>query len=382
MTDRGWITGVPGRVGASVMQRFGARYDWTLIGTALFLCAIGLVNLYSATHRTPNSGKFDNQVVWMLIALPLLFFVGFIDYRNWSRLAWPGVLVAIGSLIMLEAFAVVTPGGAGRWLSFGPIRVQPSEITKIAVIIALARLLEDAAERRLGAGDVAFGIVALLTPMALIATQPDLGTSIMVGMIVMTVVLLMVRVVWPLLAGMALFAVAGAIFWHFFWDKLLRYQQNRIEAFLDPGADPTGIGWQTQQSIFAVGSGRITGKGFLNATQNHFNFLPEYWTDFPFSVWAEEWGLVGSLLVIALYIWLVGWIVNVAVNARDTFGCAVAVGVGALIFWQTIVNLLMVLGMAPVVGVTLPLISYGGSSLITVCFGIGLVSSISVRRKR
>ncbi len=381
MSESSWIERQPTRVGVTLWRRFLSRYDWKLFGTVLILCAIGLLNLYSATHRTANSIKFDSQAIWMALALPIMFVVGAFDYRTWLRLAWPAVLAAIAGLLMLEVFSVVT-AGASRWLQIGPMKVQPSELTKIAVIFALGRLLEDSADNKLGAGDFAFGIIAVLTPMALIASQPDLGTAIMVGLIVLSVTLLVVRVVWPFFVGMGILAVSAALFWTFFYEKLRPYQQNRIDSFLDPTADPTGIGWHTQQSIFAVGSGRVTGKGFLNATQNHFNFLPEYWTDFPFSVWAEEWGLLGCAMVIGLFIWLITWILNVAVNARDTFGCAICLGVGAMIFWQTIINIMMVLGMAPVVGVTLPLISYGGSSLLTVCFGLGLVSSVSVRRKR
>jgi rod shape determining protein RodA len=224
---------------------------------------------------------------------------------------------------------------------------------------------------------VAAGALAIAAPVALIAVQPDLGTGIVVGLIILSVCFLVLDRVWPL----ALVCAACAGMAPILWSHMRDYQKNRVLAFLDPAADPTGIGWHTQQSIFAVGSGRLTGKGFLGATQNHFNFLPEYWTDFPFSVWAEEWGFVGSVAVIAIYAFLVLWIAHVATRARDAFGVAICLGVGAMIFWHVTVNIAMVLGAAPVVGLTLPLVSYGGSSVVAVLIGLGLVSSVSMRRR-
>jgi rod shape determining protein RodA len=210
----------------------------------------------------------------------------------------------------------------------------------------------------------------------LVAIQPDLGTSILLALIIASVSLLLAVKLWPPVVGLS--AVVCMV--PLFWDKLLGYQQDRVLAFLDPSADPTGAGWHTQQSIFAVGSGRLTGKGFLEATQNHFNFLPEHWTDFPFSVWAEEWGFVGSVALILVFGFLILWTVNVALQARDRFGTAICLGMAAMLFWHVVVNIAMVIGLAPVVGVTLPFISYGGSSTITFFVGLGLVSSVSLRR--
>jgi rod shape determining protein RodA len=158
------------------------------------------------------------------------------------------------------------------------------------------------------------------------------------------------------------------------------YQKTRVLAFLDPSADPTGSGWHTRQSIFAVGSGKITGKGLGEGTQNQFDFLPEHWTDFPFSVWAEEWGFLGSLVLLALYGFLIVWVLNVAMNARDRAGSVLCIGIAAMTFWHVLVNVAMVLGMAPVVGVTLPFVSYGGSSLLTFFIGMGMVASVSLRK--
>jgi rod shape determining protein RodA len=165
-----------------------------------------------------------------------------------------------------------------------------------------------------------------------------------------------------------------------FWETMHDYQKNRILAFLDPSSDPTGNGWHTRQSIFAVGSGKIWGKGYGEGTQNQFDFLPEHWTDFPYSVWAEEWGFVGSVFLLAIFGFLLVWILNVALSARDRSGAVICLGVAAMTFWHVLVNIAMVLGLAPVVGVTLPFISYGGSSLVIFFCAMGLVANVSLRK--
>jgi len=224
--------------------------------------------------------------------------------------------------------------------------------------------------------------LGLIIPLGIIASQPDLGTALVSGLALASIGALLVRRLWPFWVAGGGLLLTGTLFWQFYWERLEQYQQRRIVAFLDPSGDPTGIGWQTQQSLLAVGSGRVSGKGFREATQSHFQFLPEYWTDFPFSVWAEEWGFFGCVFLLGLMMWLVLRILSVAAGARDVFGAALCLGVGALLFWHTIVNVAMVLGMAPVVGLTLPFISYGGSSLFTFLVGLGLVCSVASSRKQ
>lgn len=363
-------------VGMSFWRRFFAHFDWPLFVLVSLLAFLGVANLYSATHGTAHSVKFDRQLVWMVIGVTSFFVVSAIDYRSLHRVAWLGLL---GVILMLVAVDVMgyTSMGSERWLDLGGLRIQPSELAKIAVILALARTVADA---RAGGdpGYVVLGALAVCVPIGLIALQPDLGSASLVGLIVLTVAALTMPRLWPLV-------VLGAICLRLIpvlWDHLHEYQQDRWLAFLDPSTDPTGTGWHTRQSIFAVGSGRVTGKGFLNATQNQFNFLPEHWTDFPFSVWAEEWGFLGSVMLVGLLWFLVLWIINIAMNAKDEFGSVICIGVAAMLFWHMAVNIAMVLGLAPVVGVTLPLISYGGSSLVTTFIGLGLVSSVSMRRQQ
>jgi rod shape determining protein RodA len=189
---------------------------------------------------------------------------------------------------------------------------------------------------------------------------------------------LALRDVWPMVWA-TLFGLVAAV--PLLWESMHEYQKGRVLAFLDPTADSTGSGWHTLQSIFAVGSGKLLGKGYMEGTQNQFDFLPEHWTDFPFSVWAEEWGFVGAFVLLAVFAFLIVWILNIALKAKDTAGAVICLGVAAMTFWHVVVNVAMVLGMAPVVGVTLPFISYGGSSLLTFFIGMGLCASVSLRRE-
>ena len=363
-------------IGSSRVRRFLFRFDWPLFLTVAVLAAIGLLNLYSATARTPHYAKFEQQIIWIIAGVACYVVLTAIDYRTLHRMAWFGL---IATLVLIVGVRLLSDPikGSQRWLEIGGLNLQPSEIAKIAVILGMARLFHDRSMGEMKSwAELAPPLVGIGLPVVLVALQPDLGTSILLALIISSVCfLLMVNLLPPLIG-----VIVAVCMVPIFWDKLLGYQQDRVLAFLDPSADPTGAGWHTQQSIFAVGSGRLTGKGFLNATQNHFNFLPEHWTDFPFSVWAEEWGFVGSLVLILIFGFLILWTVNVALQARDRFGTAICLGIAAMLFWHVVVNIAMVIGLAPVVGVTLPFISYGGSSTITFFVGLGLVSSVSLRR--
>lgn len=219
-------------------------------------------------------------------------------------------------------------------------------------------------------------VIPIALPVLLIAMQPDLGSAILVALIILSICFIAVARLWPVVTvTVACLAMIPVL-----WETMHDYQKQRVLAFLDPSADPTGSGWHTRQSIFAVGSGRLSGKGFMEGTQNQFDFLPEHWTDFPFSVWAEEWGFLGSVALLGIFAFLIFWTINVALVARDKYGSVICVGAAAMLFWHLVVNIAMVLGMAPVVGVTLPFVSYGGSSLLAFFIVMGLVSSVSLRR--
>jgi rod shape determining protein RodA len=364
-------------VGVSRWRRFRAAIDWPLILCVLALATIGLLNLYSATHGTRHHKKFDTQVQWMLIGALAFFGATVVDYRAIVRLAWPGLATAVAMLVIVRLLGDDAHAkGSARWFNIGSMGGQPSEIVKLAVIIALARMFQDNEVDRYRTRDLLLRMGALFVPIIFIALQPDLGTSTLVALIILTVGFLALPNVWP----MVHITLVGLMAIPVLWETMHGYQKNRILAFIDPSADPRGDGWHTRQSIFAVGSGRIWGKGYSGGTQNQFDFLPEHWTDFPFSVWAEEWGFVGSFVLISLFAFLLVWIMNVALQARDRVGATICLGVGAMTFWHVVVNVGMVLGVAPVVGVTLPFISYGGSSLVVFFAAMGLVANVSLRK--
>lgn len=372
----------PATVGVGRVRRFLAYFDWPLFVVVALILGIALLNLYSATFRIvaaegapDQTGKFDAQVRFVIMGLVVYIAMTALDYRNLTRLAW----LALGAAVFLTVLVFVlgfTAKGAQRWIGYGFARVQPSELAKIAVILAMARMIQDRDHETLGVKQLIARWIAIAAPVFLVAAQPDLGSGILIYLIILSIGYLAMSNVWPVVGGTLISIAALPVL----WDNMHTYQKNRVLAFLDPSNDPTGDGWHTRQSIFAVGSGRVTGKGFMEGTQNQFSFLPEQWTDFPFSVWGEEWGFLGSLLLLALYGFLIFWIVNVALSARDRFGAVICIGVAAMVFWHTLVNICMVLGLAPVVGVTLPLVSYGGSSVLTFFIGLGLVSSVSMRR--
>jgi rod shape determining protein RodA len=364
-------------IGVSRWRRFRATLDWPLTITVALITAIGLLNLYSATQGTQHAGKFNQQVGWVVVGVIGFAIATMIDYRAFLRVAWIGLGVVVVLLIVVQLLGrSALANGSTRWIKLGVFRLQPTELAKLAVIMVLARMMQATDPGAYRWRSLGLPGLALLVPIGLIAIQPDLGSAILLTLVTLSVGYLCMPDVWPMvhvtLGGLCAIPIV--------WETMQPYQKLRILAFLDPAADPTGSGWHTLQSIFAVGSGKLTGKGFMQGTQNQFNFLPEHWTDFPYSVWAEEWGFIGSVVLIILYAFLLLWILNVALRARDRAGAVICVGVAAMTFWHVVVNIAMVLGLAPVVGVTLPFISYGGSSLVTFFVAMGLVASVSLRK--
>jgi rod shape determining protein RodA len=367
-------------IGVSRWRRFRAAVDWPLIATMLALCAIGLLNLYSATRGVRHHAKFDTQVQWMIVGGIAFVAATVVDYRSLVRFAWAGLAVAVVLLFVARLVGPRTYDGVHgytyRWLNLFGMGIQPSELAKLMVVLVLARVFADSESSSYSAKRLSIQLGLLAIPIALIAIQPDLGTAVLLSLMVLTVGYLSMPNVWPMVYVTTAALVAIPIL----WDKLHGYQKDRILGFIDCGDVPTKACWHTQQSIYAVGSGRIWGKGFLEGTQNQFNFVPEHWTDFPYSVWAEEWGFAGSVFLLAIFAFLLVWTLNVALSARDRVGAVICVGVAAMTFWHVVVNVAMVLGIAPVVGVTLPFISYGGSSLVTFFLAMGLVANVSLRK--
>lgn len=351
------------------------RIDWVLLGLMFVLIAIGLMNLYSATRSAPHRDLFTNQLMSYAIGFAAFCFVAWIDFRFWQKWSWflYAILVLLLIFVLLKGRAV---NGSRRWLDIGFFPLQPSELVKIGVILLCAQLFSKDPfdlEFRPLTYVLAWYAVWLL-PVGLIMRQPDLGTALICILVAVTMfVLIRIRPTAKVIVLGINLVSAILIFVY----GLKEYQRKRL---LNPENDPTNHGWQPIQAKIAIGSGRIWGKGYLQGTQKQFRFLPEHWTDFPFAVLAEEWGLVGCLVLLFFYFLLLLWMLKIANETKDRFGRNVVLGCVSLLFWHIFVNVAMVTNLAPVVGVTLPMISYGGSSLLTTLIALGLCMNVSMRR--
>ncbi|BDG01756.1 rod shape-determining protein RodA [Anaeromyxobacter oryzae] len=362
---------------ATPHRRLFAHFPWHVAFLVLAISAIGIWNLASAS-RSAHAPVWISQSSWMGAGIVVALAVTLVDHRAFHRLAWVfyAIVVVLLLLVMVKGRYVM---GARRWLTFGPVNFQPSELAKLSVALAMASwFAADSEKRKDGYG--LFGIVIPLgitfLPAALILKQPDLGTALIVLAVGITQILF-AKVKWKTLALLAGVGVVGAVL---VYPHLKPYQKKRVETFMNPQADALGAGYHATQSMIAVGSGQALGKGWAQGTQTYLSFLPEQHTDFIFSVWAEEHGFVGCLLLIALYFALVTSAVDIAGNARDRFGHFLAVGLTGMLFWQVFINIGMVIGVLPVVGVTLPLMSYGGSSVLVIYTAIGLLANVGMRR--
>ena len=352
---------------------------WPLVLCTIVICSLGVWNLASATKNAAIAMWFV-QTKWMFIGAGLVTLLLFVDYRWLQTLAWPGYFVALG-LLAGVAFAGKKVLGARRWLQVGGMQVQPSEFVKLAMIVILARWFtrDETGVRKgqYGIQDLWQPFLLILVPVMLVMKQPDLGTALVTFFISMTMVMF-AKVKWRDL--IILFA-SGAAMSVLAWNKFLKdYQKQRVLTFLNPQEFAKGAGYHAIQSVIAVGSGQWSGKGWGEGTQNQLSFLPEQHTDFIFSVWSEEHGFLGGVLLIGLYAFLVLASLDVAANARDKFGSFLALGIAALFFWHAFINMGMVSGVLPVVGVPLPLFSYGGSSVLADMLGIGILLNVSLRR--
>jgi rod shape determining protein RodA len=359
-------------------RRLFIHFDWTLLGIILIIASIGILNLYGTTAHGEVSGTpaYLKQIFWLLIGLVLMITIAFIEYRFYSDFAYILYTISLVLLLAVLGYGIIT-SGAQRWVKIGPISFQPSEFVKLSLILALAKFFHRPPNREgYSLRNLSFPFLLLLLPMVLILKQPDLGTAIILFLVFFSV-LLFVKIRWSSL--LALFLVGSSIL-PLVWRFLKDYQKRRIITFFNPDLDPLGAGYHLIQSKIAVGSGGIIGKGFMKGTQCKLGFLPEQQTDFIFSVLGEEWGLIGSLIVVLLYLTLILWGLRIAVQSKDRFGALVSFGVVAMLFWHAFINIGMVLGLMPVVGIPLPLLSYGGSFLVSTLIGIGLLLNVSMRR--
>jgi rod shape determining protein RodA len=358
-----------------------------MIGLIVAIALIGLSAVYSATFTAKGpSSLYYKQLIWVSLGIIIMFFALIPDYHTVGRYAY--VLYAASVVLLLLVMVMGRTGmGAQRWLAIGPFAFQPSELAKLSVTLALARYFaEDPKRGGYGLRDLTIPGVMVLIPLVLVLKQPDLGTALMLlltsALIVIIAGLHVRSVLIMLLIGAT---VVSAVFLvspvrHKIWGSLKPYQQNRIRAFIDPSSDPLGSGYHANQSKIAVGSGQITGRGFRKGTQSQMAFLPERHTDFIFAVIAEERGFIGTGLMVILYLVLLLIGVDAAKNAKDRLGALMAGGIVSMISLYVFINVGMAVGIVPVVGVPLPLVSYGGTSIITTFIALGLLLNIQTRR--
>jgi rod shape determining protein RodA len=351
------------------------RINWGLVLVLTAIAGIGVLALYSAA-----GGRLDpwasRHAVRYGAAFVLMLTVALIHPKVWLAMAWPIYVVSLALLIAVDLIGKIGMG-AQRWLVIGPMQIQPSEIAKVAVILVLARYYHGLSKEQ--ASKVLYTLpplLVILIPVALVMVQPDLGTAMMV-----------------LMAGGALLFVAGVRLWMFLaaavsavaclpiaWSFMHEYQRKRVLTFLDPDRDPLGAGYHITQSKIAIGSGGLFGKGFLKGTQSSLNFLPEKQTDFIFTTFVEEWGMAGAFVLLGLFALVLVWGFSIALRSQHHFGRLVALGVTAMMFLYVFINTAMVMGLLPVVGVPLPLVSNGGTAMVSVMFACGLLIGVSVYR--
>lgn len=372
-------------------RRLIANFDWPLLGLTLLVPAFGLVVLYSAGYDSEStvhffdwlplefhSQAFARQFVFIGVGFVAMLAALMLTPQFIQKYAYLFYALCVILLVLVAQFGVVV-NGSRRWLDLGPFNIQASEVVKLGVIFALARFLSRHLPPKHGYGikGLAGPAILVILPMALIMLQPDLGSALVVGavgfcMLFFTGIRLRVLVAASLIG---IFAILPA------YTLLLHdYQKKRIQVLFDPEADPKGSGYHITQSKIAVGSGSLLGKGFLRGTQTQLQFLPEHTTDFIFSVLAEEWGFVGCISVLLLYLLLLIRLLRAVQRTRDLFSCLLVFGVTARVFCNMIINIGMVVGLLPVVGIPLPLFSYGGSSIVSFMFSIGIVLGVGMRR--
>ena len=352
---------------------FTEHIDGPLLGAVLLLMGVGLTVLYSASNA--GWARVSSQMVNLLVALTVMWVVANVPPHFLMRLAAPlfilGVILLVGVAVKGDIV-----NGARRWLNIGVTRIQPSELMKIAAPLMLAWYFHHY-EGTLRASNFVVGAILLLVPVGLIARQPDLGTAVLI-LASGGYVLFLAGLSWKIIAGLSVAGLAAA---PVAWSMMHDYQRQRILTLIDPTEDPLGSGYHTIQSTIAVGSGGLTGKGWMGGTQTHLDFIPERTTDFIFAVYSEEFGLLGNIILLVLFLLVILRGVVIAANAPTLFTRLLAGAITLTFFTYAFVNMGMVSGILPVVGVPLPLISYGGTSLVSLCLGLGILMSIHTHRK-
>ena len=361
---------------SAIIPRPLAKLPWRLIFIVLGIALFGLIVLYSAAGGSIRPWALKQAVVFLGF-LTIAIAMSWLKESTIKAIAFPLYGITLVMLVGVEGLGFVSKG-AKRWLDVGPIRLQPSEFMKPAIVLTLARFYELVPAAEIRKWRAIWPALALLgVPALLILVQPDLGTCIMVLLCGVTVMFLAGLPWWLFVAPLAAVGVAAPIV----YSMMHGYQRKRIDVFLDPEGDPLGAGYHIAQSKIAIGSGGFWGKGFLHGSQSHLQYLPEGHTDFVFATMAEEWGLVGGVILICAFGAVIHWGMRVSQNARTRFAQLAAAGLSATIFFYVSINLLMVMGLAPVVGVPLPLVSFGGSAVMTIMLCLGLLMALERQQR-
>jgi rod shape determining protein RodA len=351
------------------------NYILLFLSISIFCIGVGL--LYSA-----GGGSMDpwasKQLIKFIIAIAVYLVVSLINIRFWIGVSYYIYFLSLLMLILVSFYGNIGMG-AQRWLNLGVFNLQPSELIKFSVVLVLARYFHAEKELRLwdNIKKIIYPLLLILLPAYIIFIQPDLGSSLILVMASLTILFVIGLSVWFFVASTIIVIVFAPVAWFFI---LYDYQKDRLLTFLDPLRDPLGSGYHIIQSKIALGSGGLFGKGFLQGTQSHLNFLPEMQTDFIFTLLAEEFGIFGTLILLFLYIIIIFYSLIIGVICKSRFACFISIGVSINIFYYVFINTAMVSGLIPIVGIPLPLVSYGGTSMLCVMFGLGLVSNAYLNR--
>ena len=348
---------------------------WDLLLLVFIIAGIGVAALYSAADGSMQPWA-TKQMTRFAIALVPMLGAALLGIRKWFRVAYWGYVLALLLIIAVDLRGFVGMG-AQRWIDLGVIQLQPSELMSVTLVLALSRYFHGLADEKINKiRYLLLPTLMTLIPMGLVLKQPDLGTAVV--LLLIGVVMMFIAGVRLIMFGFGILSVGVSL--PFVWRLLRDYQKNRIYTFLDPDSDPLGAGYHILQSKIALGSGGLFGKGFLLGTQSHLSFLPEKQTDFIFTTLAEEFGLIGGLFLLALYTGVIAYGFAIALRCRNHFGRLLCLGIAANFSLYIFINIAMVTGLIPVVGIPLPLISYGGTAMLTVMFGIGLMISVYLDR--
>lgn len=351
------------------------KIPFTIVFLVFLVACFGFVLMYSAAQGNMYPWAI-RQIIHFVIFLPIMLLISLVDIRFWYRSAYLFYYLALLLLILVHLLGY-TAMGATRWINLGVFKLQPSELMKVCIVFALARYFHDLNNQQITFSKIIIPGIMLIVPAILIIKQPDLGT----GLILLALGTMMFFLAgvqrWVFIAGFTAVAIALPLIWQFMHD----YQKNRILTFLNPERDPLGSSYNIIQSKIAIGSGGFLGKGFMKGTQSQLQFLPEHQTDFIFTMLCEEWGFLGGLLLLLTFAILIFYCYMIAFNARAKFSKLVAMGITSMFFLHVFINISMVMGLIPAVGVPLPLLSYGGTIMATILIGFGLIMNVHVHSK-